>query len=98
MRYAFWYFWADETGYFHGADEALTSQGFESYAGWCFGEPTNNAKILGYFKGEGNPTGLEKYNFEEITQEQAITYCLEYLPDIEVNQSGELVIPEINAG
>lgn len=73
MKYATWNLSFQNAIYGTGPEQSIAEQGFQASAGWSMGEVSEGAKVLGYFT--GSPTGLDEWNFTEITQDQALEFA-----------------------
>jgi hypothetical protein len=68
MKYATWnLIFTDELG--TGPEETAFLDGVSLHAVWTNGNPENGSTILGKY--EGTPSGLEQWNFTEISREEA---------------------------
>ena len=74
MKYATWVLNFDDPKYGTGCESTIAEQGGTAEASFAEGDITNGARILGYFTGE--PTGLEAWQFTEITQQEALDFVL----------------------
>lgn len=68
MKYATWtYHFPDGGKYGYTADQEIVQRGFTSFGIFQIDENT----ILGNFEEGADTSGLEKYNFKQITAEEA---------------------------
>ena len=88
MKYATWELNWDDPKYGTGPEASIAEQGGNAEGSFAEGDITNGAKILGYFTGE--PTGLEAWSFEELTQQEALNFVLAFDSTAYVTQEGKI--------
>lgn len=89
MKYATWKLHF-ENGYFTGPEKKISDLGGSAEAAYSNGDITDGATILGYFDGE--VTGLEKWEFAEINQSQALEFALALGSDAYVTETGKIML------
>ena len=72
MKYATWILDFTNPEYGTGPEQEIVNQNGTAEGAIANGDITDGAEILGYFTGE--PTGLEAWNFTELTQEEALAF------------------------
>lgn len=88
MKYATWILNFESPSYGTGPEASIVEQGGSAEASFPEGDTTKGARILGYFSGE--PTGLEAWNFTEITQQEALDFVLALDETAHVTQEGKI--------
>jgi len=91
MTYATWKLNFTDPNYGTGPEPAIVKQGATAEGAHTNGDVTTGAKILGYFT--GNPKNLAAWDFEELTQEQALDFVLSVNPDAYFLDDGRIVAP-----
>ena len=90
MKYATWKLNFTDPNYGTGPEESIVQQGGTVEASFAEGEVANGARVLGYFS--GNPTGLESWDFTEITQQEALEFVLAFDDTAFVEEDGQINI------
>ena len=74
MKYATWKLVFNDSDYGTGPEDTAAKAGFKVFGGVLKGSPTEGT-ILGYFEGE--PSGLEEWDFQEVTADYALAFVKE---------------------
>jgi len=74
MKYATWKLNFDDPNYGTGPERVIVEQGGTAEGSFAEGDITKGARVLGYFTGE--PTGVQAWEFTEITQQEALDFVL----------------------
>lgn len=93
MRYALWDLKEDVTNYLSGPEARIIELGGTAEASWANGMVENGADILGYVFGEFDINELAHWNYQEVTQEQALSFCLSINPDAYILANGKIAVP-----
>lgn len=91
MKYATWKLNFENSDYGTGPEPSIVEQGGTAEGAYTDGNIAAVAKILGYFTGE--PTGLETWGFQEVSQQQALHFVLATNPDAYLLEDGRIVAP-----
>ena len=92
MKYALWNLAPESELYLSGPEETIALLGGSAEAGWTNGQVEAGADILGYVS--GNFSGdLSKWNYREITQEEALHFCLEVDASAYLLPNGRITTP-----
>lgn len=90
MKYAKWVLNFNDPQHGTGPEEKIVLQGFSASAAFSNGDITDGGEILGYFTGE--PTGLEKWQFTELTEQQALDFVLAFDETATVGEDGRIEV------
>jgi hypothetical protein len=74
MKYATWVLSFEDPNYGTGPEASIIEQGGTAQSAHAEGEVSEGARILGYFTGD--PTGLEMWQFTELSQQEALDFVL----------------------
>jgi hypothetical protein len=90
MKYATWKLNFTDPNYGTGPEPSIVEQGNSAEGSIAEGDITKGARILGYFTGE--PTGLEVWSFNELTQQEALDFVLAFDDTAYVAEDGRIVV------
>jgi hypothetical protein len=90
MKYATWKLNFSNSNYGTGPESAIVQQGGSASAGLQNDPDIQRATILGYF--DGKPTNLEVWQFEELTQEEALNFVLVFDDTAYISENGEIAV------
>ena len=90
MKYATWILNFNDPNYGTGPESSIVEQGGTAEGGIPEGDITKGARILGYFTGD--PTGLEAWSFNEITQQEALDFVLAFDKTAYVAEDGRIAV------
>jgi hypothetical protein len=90
MKYATWILDFTNPDYGTGPEASIVAQGGTANGGVASGNIVEGAEILGYFTGE--PTGLETWNFTELTQEEALAFVVAIDSSAYVAENGKIQV------
>lgn len=94
MKYATWnLFYEGEEDGWSGPEGLLSENGSRAQAALSQGFETENIKILGYFWGEPPLQLLSRWNWQEVSKEQAVLFASEVGSDIYIDSEGFFVNP-----
>lgn len=91
MKYATWNLNFTDPNYGTGPEQAIADQGFRAEAAWSNGPVETGATILGYVYGE--PTDLAIWNYQELTQDEALAFALQMNPNAYLTEDGRITAP-----
>lgn len=91
MKYATWILKFDDPFYGTGPEETIIAQGGSAEGAYTDGDVSAGAKILGYFT--GNTDNLQRWQFQELTQGQALDFVLAINPDAYLLDDGKIAGP-----
>jgi hypothetical protein len=90
MKYATWILNFDDPNYGTGPEPFIVEQGNSAEGSFAEGDITKGARILGYFTGE--PTGLEAWDFTELTEQEALDFVLALDETAYVAEDGKIAV------
>ena len=93
MNYATWKLNFDNPEYGTGPEQAIADLGFGAVSGWCQGEPENGGTILGYVTEPVDESQLTPWDVQNITQADALDFCLDLNPEAYLTDEGTIVAP-----
>lgn len=91
MKYATWKLNFDNPEYGTGPEDSIVSQGFTAEGAWVSGSAHSGGTILGYFT--GTPTQLLAWNFTEVSEAEALEFCLAINPNAMMAEDGRFFVP-----
>ena len=77
MNYATWKLNFTNPNYGTGPEERIAELGFGAEGGWVSGQVENGGTILGYVTEQQDELELTTWQFKNITQLEALEFCLE---------------------
>jgi hypothetical protein len=95
MKYATWKLDFTNPEYGIGPEGEIATQGFTASGAYIIGEPFGGT-ILGYFSGE--PTSLEAWDFQELTEIQALEFVSAIDPTAFLQDDGTIATEAKNQG
>lgn len=93
MKYAFWDLIEESPNYLIGPEPVIAEAGGRAEAAWTAGVVEDGADILGYVYGDFDPSDLAAWNYREITQQEALDFCLAIDPEAFLLPDGKIGIP-----
>lgn len=94
MNYAIWALNFTDNKHGTGPEAKIAKLGFTAEAGWSDGEVQDGALILGYLSEPQDESALTAWEFQNITQEEALAFCLEIDPEAFLLDNGKIIVPE----
>ena len=93
MNYATWKLNFADPNHGTGPEEIIAELGFGAEGAWVSGEVENGGTILGYVTEAQDESELTIWEFQNITESDAIEFCLELNSKAELLPSGKIVAP-----
>ena len=93
MNYATWKLNFANPEYGTGPEQKIADLGFGAQAAWADGEVADSGTILGYVTEPVDEAQLTAWQFTNITQEQALGFCLELNPQAYILPDGRITAP-----
>jgi hypothetical protein len=93
MNYATWKLNFTDPNYGTGPEYKIAELGFGAEAGWSNGEVSQGGTVLGYVTEAQDESELTPWNFTNITQEQALAFCLAINPEANLLPDGKITAP-----
>jgi hypothetical protein len=93
MNYATWKLNFTDPNYGTGPEDKIAELGFGAESSWVLGEAENGGTVLGYVTEPQNESELTAWNFTNITQTQALEFCLAINPDAYLLPDGKITAP-----
>jgi hypothetical protein len=93
MRYALWNLAISDANYQTGPEDAINLAGGQVEPSWSNGSTEKNADILGYIVKDFS-ADLSAWNFREITQQEALDFCLSIDPKAYLMPDGKIGVLE----
>jgi len=93
MNYATWKLNFTDPNYGTGPEDKIAELGFGAEGAWVFGEAENNGTILGYVTEAQDESQLTAWSFANITQADALDFCLDINPDAYLLPDGKITAP-----
>jgi len=90
VKYATWKLNFLDPEYGTGPEEIIVSQGIEVSGAWAIGSITEDGKILGYLSAEPDLEELTDWDFQIISQAEALALAQTVNPDAEVMADGTI--------
>lgn len=90
MKYATWIINFENPKYGSGPEQSLVDNGGWARGVYAEGDIVAGARILGYF--DGVATGLEKWNFTELTQQEALDFVLALDDSAFIAEDGQIQV------
>lgn len=92
MRYATWNLNFDDPRYGTGPEQEIANLGGWAECAIVNGDVTQGAIILGYF--DGQVSGLDKWDFQEVTESKALAFALGLNADCFLMENGKIGVAE----
>ena len=96
MNYATWKLNFTDPNYGTGPEDKIAELGFGAEGGWVSGQVENGGTILGYVTEAQDESQLTAWNFANITQAEAIDFCLDINPDAYLLPDGKITAPRVD--
>ena len=93
MNYATWKLNFDNPEYGTGPELKIADLGFGAVASWVNGEPADGGVILGYVTEPQDESELTAWDFQNITQAEALAFCTALNPEAYLTDEGTIVAP-----
>jgi hypothetical protein len=93
MNYATWKLNFTDPNYGTGPEDRIAELGFGAEAAWVSGQAENGGTILGYVTEPVDETELTTWQVTNITQADALAFCLALNPDAVLLSSGVITSP-----
>jgi hypothetical protein len=93
MNYATWKLNFQNPNYGTGPEDRIADLGFGAEGAWVQGQAENGGTILGYLTEPVDETELTDWEVTNITQEEAIEFCLAINPQAYLLPDGKISAP-----
>ena len=93
MNYATWKLNFSNPKYGTGPEEKISELGFGAEGAWVAGSVEEGGTILGYVTEAINPAELTAWEFQNISQEEALTFAKAIAPDAYLLEDGRIAAP-----
>jgi hypothetical protein len=93
MNYATWKLNFTNPEYGTGPEEKIAELGFTAEGGWVAGQVENDGTILGYVTEPQDESQLSAWQFTNITEAQALDFCLAINPEAYLLPNGKITAP-----
>lgn len=93
MKYALWNLDSANQKYQTGPEEEIMKAGGIAESAWANGEVELGADILGYITADFSGVDLTGWNYREITQQEALAFCLAINPEAYLLDDGRIGSP-----
>jgi uncharacterized protein YebE (UPF0316 family) len=93
MNYATWNLNFTNPEYGTGPEEKIEELGFAAEGAWVAGQVENNGTILGYITERQDESKLTAWNFANITQAEALAFCINLNPQAYLLPDGRIIAP-----
>jgi hypothetical protein len=93
MNYATWKLNFIDPNYGTGPESKISELGFGAEGAWVAGEVENNGTILGYVTEPVDETELTTWEVKNITQAEALDFCLAINPEAYLLPDGKIAAP-----
>lgn len=91
MKYATWKLNFSDPSYGTGPEVEIATQGGTAEGAYTSSEGSAQSTIMGYFT--GSPTGLDAWEFQEVSQAEALAFVKETYEDAFLLEDGRIGIP-----
>jgi hypothetical protein len=98
MNYATWKLNFDNSEYGTGPEDAIAELGLGAEGAWAQGEVETGGTILGYTTGVVDEAKLITWEVTNVTQEQALEFCLALNPEAYLLPDGRITVPYEDIG
>jgi hypothetical protein len=95
MNYATWKLNFADSKYGTGPEDKIAELGLGAEGAWVAGEVENNGIILGYITEPVDETKLTTWEVKNITQQQALDFCLAINPEAYLLDDGRITAPRV---
>jgi len=93
MNYATWKLNFADPNYGTGPEDKIAELGFGVEGGWVAGQVENGGTILGYVTEPVDESELTAWEFTNITQSEALEFCLAINPEAYLLDDGRITAP-----
>ena len=93
MNYATWKLNFTDPKYGTGPEDKIGELGFAAEGAWVAGAVENGATILGYVTEALDPAELTAWEFQNVSQEQALAFAQTIAPDAYLLENGRIAAP-----
>jgi hypothetical protein len=93
VNYATWNLNFINAEYGTGPEEKIEELGFAAEGAWVAGQVENDGRILGYISQPQDELKLTAWNFTNITQAEALAFCLNINPQAYLLPDGRITAP-----
>jgi hypothetical protein len=93
MNYAIWKLNFNDPNYGTGPEDKISELGYHAEGSWANGQVENGATIMGYVTKPQDETKLTAWEFKNITQLEALEFCLAIDPDAYLLPDGRITAP-----
>ena len=93
MNYATWKLNFTNPNYGTGPEDKIAELGFVAEGGWVDGQAENGGTILGYLTEPVDESELTTWEVKNITQAQALEFCLALNPEAYLLPDGKITAP-----
>jgi len=93
VNYATWKLDFSNPKYGTGPEAKIVELGYGAEGAWTNGQVENGATILGYITEPQDETKLSAWNFKNITQLEALEFCLAINPKVYLLDDGRIIAP-----
>ena len=97
MNYATWKLNFTHPSYGTGPEQKIAELGFGAEGGWVLGEVENGGTVLGYVTEPQDESQLTAWEFTNISQAEALEFCLAINPEASLLPDGKIKAPVVNA-
>jgi hypothetical protein len=94
MNYATWKLNFTDPNYGTGPEDAIADLGLRAEGAWVAGEIENNGTVLGYVTEPVDESQLTTWEVTNLTQAQALEFCLAIKPEAYLLPDGRITAPE----
>jgi hypothetical protein len=93
MNYATWKLNFTDPNYGTGPEDKIADMGYHAEGGWVDGQVENGATIMGYLTEPQDETKLTAWGFKNISQLEALEFCLAINPKAYLLPDGRITAP-----
>jgi hypothetical protein len=93
VNYATWKLNFSNPNYGTGPENAIADLGYGAEAGWVLGQLENGGTVLGYVTESLDESQLTNWNFANITQAEALSFCIAINSEAYLLPNGKISAP-----
>jgi hypothetical protein len=93
MNYATWKLNFTNPEYGTGPEDKITELGYGAEGAWADGEVEQGATIMGYVTEPQDESELTLWDFQNITEQEALDFCLAINPEAYLLPDGRITAP-----
>jgi hypothetical protein len=93
MNYATWKLNFTDSDYGTGPEEKILELGSKAEGAWVDGVIEEGGTIIGYVESPQDEIELAIWEFQNITQEEALDFCLSINPEAYLSEDGRILAP-----